>query len=91
MVELLNGVASKEESCSSRAHVPASYFVWVRPHEVTHRSVMWYFLLAVYCHNFVESADDWRKSAMYAKNAVIDECRQSKVVKDFSAVSPNID
>lgn len=55
VVKLLNSISSEEESSSSRANIPASGVLGIRPKEIAHGPLMWYLLLAVDCSNLIKS------------------------------------
>ena len=51
---------------------------------------MRYLLLPVNCSNLIQGIDRWRQASMNAEYFIIDDSCESKVVEDFSAVSPHI-
>lgn len=90
-VKLLHYVSSKQVPSSSRRHTPASDFIRITPHEVTHGAIVRYFLLSVKITYVIKSVDGRRKTPMNAEDLIIDYCCKSQVVENVSAVSPYID
>ena len=57
IVELFNDVATEEITCTSGANTPTSDFIRVAPHQITHSTIVGYFLLSIDGSNFIKSAN----------------------------------
>lgn len=50
---------------------------------------MWDFLKSLQTLYLLDGLDEWRQSAVYSKNSVIDANCNWKIVKDISVIFPN--
>ena len=89
-IEFFNNVATKQISCTSWTHTPASWIIWVTPHQIAHGAIMWYFLFSINWSDVIKGADWWTQPTMYTKNLVIYNSRQSKIIENWCAISPYI-
>ena len=90
-IEFLNNVAAEKEACTSGGDAPAGCVIRVRPHEIAHGSVVGNLLLSINRSNLIKSVDRRTQSTMDAEYFVINDCRKSQVVKNVSAIPPNVD
>ncbi len=89
-VELLHCVLPEQVPRPSGTHQPSLNLVGVRPHQVAHRPDVWDLLFPVQWPNVVQVLNVWRKTTVNAKNLVIDDCCQRKVIKNVRTVFPNV-
>lgn len=89
-VELLYCVLPEQVPRPSGTHQPPLNLVRVRPHQVAHCSDVWDLLFPVQWPDVVKVLNVWRKSTVNAKDLVIDDCCQWKVVENVCTVLPNV-
>lgn len=53
MIELVHDISTEEVPGTARADTPSRDIIRIAPHEVTHGSIVWYFLLAVKATDFI--------------------------------------
>lgn len=90
VVEFVHDIPTEEISSATRADRPATNFVRVTPHQITHRPVVGNLLLAVESADLIKGVDRGRETTVDAENLVINDCSQCQIVEDLSAVAPNI-
>jgi len=90
-VELADDVAAEKVPSSTRAQAPTVDVLRIRPHEITHGAIVWDFLFAIQSADLVHRVDGRRQPTVYTKDSALDESGDGKVVKNFSAVAPNVD
>ena len=90
LTKLGHYISSKQISCTSGTHAPTLYIFRVAPHQITHRTIMRHFLLAVYYFDFIKSIERRRKTSMNTENLVVNYCSKRKKIKYFCTISPNI-
>jgi hypothetical protein len=67
-----------------------SLTIGVRPHEIAHGAIMRDFLFAVDDADLVKGVDGRGQAAVNAEDAVVDDCGQTQIVEDLSAVAPHV-
>lgn len=74
--------------CTAGTNTPSLSIFGIRPKQVTHWPVVGHLLFAIYGAYLVKSLNTWRQSSVHAKDASVNDGRETQVVEDFSAISP---
>ena len=83
LIELLNHSLSKQPASPSIRHNPSVNIVRIRPHQITIRSFMGNLNISLYSPNLIDGSDMGTQSSMDAKNLLINNCSQRKVIKNI--------
>ena len=76
VVELFRNILTKGVTSTSRIHSPTCSVIRVRPEEVAHGSLVWYFLESFEGANVVEGFNAGRESSMKAEELIFDYCSE---------------
>jgi len=90
LIEYFNTVLSKNKASATWTHTPALNFFRVGPHEITHRSFVWNFLLSINSLDLIECVDAGREAAVHAKDGLVDDGGKRKEVHYLCAVAPHV-
>ena len=90
-IEYFHSVLPEYVARSSRGHSPAFDLLRIRPHEITHWSLVGHLLLSVYGLDLVEGVDVRREASVNAKYLLVDQSSQGQEIEYFSAVAPHVD
>ena len=88
MIEFLGNYRAIEPSCSSGRHSPSINIFWIGPHEVAERTHVRDLLSSVNESGLVEGLDFRREASMDTEYLPFDECSDTEIVENFSAVLP---
>ena len=89
-IKLFHHVTAEQVASASWGDGPADGVIGIGPHQVTHGTIVWHFLLAVKRANLIEGINRGREATMNTEDFVVDNGGQSKVVEDVSAVPPHV-
>lgn len=87
--ESLDYVRTKKIACATRRHVETWGVFGVRPKEITHGSVMGYFLFSVDDSYVIDGVNRRGEATVNAEDAVVNNGGQSETVKDFGTTTPD--
>lgn len=90
VVELLSNVLAKCVTSTSRIHTPTCTFIWVRPKEVAHRTLVRNFLESLKCSNVIKSLNTGRKPTMQTEELILNHSSEREVIEELSENLPNI-
>lgn len=90
MVESLGNVLAECVAGTTGRYTPTAPVIWVRPQQIAHGSFVRNFLNSVESPNVVEGIDAGRKTAVEAKDLVVDEGREGEVVEKVGEVLPDV-
>ena len=64
MYKLFTNILSKSESRTSWWHIKSTSIIRIRPKQITHGSLMWYFLGSIKLFYVIQAVNWWTKSAV---------------------------
>jgi hypothetical protein len=89
-IEFFNDIATKQVTSTSWTHTPTCRVIWVTPHQVTHGSIMWNFLFSIYRSYLIQGINRRAQPSMHTENFVVDDGRQSQIIKYTCTVPPHV-
>lgn len=90
VVEFGCHLGSEQPSSASRRHSPSLNVLGVGPHEVAEWSFVRNFHPSIDKSHLIDGLDLWGEASVDAENLAFDNCADSKVIEDFSAVLPRV-
>lgn len=87
--ELFAHIFSKDVACASSRNTEAlSLILRIRPHEVSERPFMRYFLDSIDSLDVVYLLDSRRETAMHSKESIVDDSPDREEIEDISEHRP---
>jgi len=91
MEESLNGIPSKEISCSSRWHWPPFDHLWIWPQQIAHHTFLRHFSESINFIKVVNFLYIGRESSVNTEDLVVNNSSNGEEIEYFSEGPPDIE